>query len=52
MEIVSSETGTTTNGVTKRLHQATTFLDRVPRAVDAIRHRDIERIRNSFEVVL
>ena len=52
MEIVSSETGTTTNAVTKRLHQATTFLDRVPRAVDAIRHRDIERIRNSFEVVL
>jgi radical SAM superfamily enzyme YgiQ (UPF0313 family) len=49
LDKLSSDTGTTSNRLTKGLHTATSWLDKVPRAISAIRHQDFDRIRNSFQ---
>lgn len=41
--------GATPDLLSRTLHRATTWLDKIPRARDALKNQDFERIRNAFQ---
>jgi anaerobic magnesium-protoporphyrin IX monomethyl ester cyclase len=48
LDRLSGDGGAGVNRLTRTLHAATDLLDRVPRALDAIRNQDLDRIKHSF----
>lgn len=49
LDRLSGDGGADSNRLTRTLHKATDILDRVPRAMDALRHQDFERIKMAFQ---
>jgi len=49
LERWSPDGGATPTRLSKTLHKATEVFDKVPRALDAIRHQDLDRIKLAFQ---
>jgi radical SAM superfamily enzyme YgiQ (UPF0313 family) len=49
MERWGKESGVKVDLMSRGLHKATTYLDKVPRAIDALRNQDFERIKMAFQ---